>query len=379
MRKQILVLAFVAGLVLVLAAPASAESLSTLRTRRDVAHAKRVQLAAKLDTLRASDRQLTAAVQTLDAAVRTSSSQADAASRAALGAQNALVAAQARLDATTKQVQQLRASVARRAIVAYMAPASDDSVVGLLQSSDLGDLSRRRALLTQVIGSERDLIDQLRAAREDQTAERAALAHARDLARARLQDATARLQSLADSRNAQARLRSALENRIHAYNDEANALVKEEAGVESLIRAKEAAARASRGGDGFVDGRVSGAGLIWPVHGPVTSPFGPRWGGFHPGIDIGVGYGTPIHAAKAGVVIFAGWNGGYGNFVIIDHGGGFATAYAHQSQIAVSDGQQVAQGQVIGYVGSTGHSTGPHLHFETRVNGTPRNPMNYLP
>ena len=86
----------------------------------------------------------------------------------------------------------------------------------------------------------------------------------------------------------------------------------------------------------------------------------------------------PIAAAAAGVVIYAGWLGGYGNLVVLDHGGGIATAYGHQSSLAVGGGQQVAQGQTIGYVGNTGNSTGPHLHFETRVNGTAVNPRQYL-
>jgi len=123
----------------------------------------------------------------------------------------------------------------------------------------------------------------------------------------------------------------------------------------------------------------SEAGLIWPVSGPITSPFGPRWGGFHPGIDIGVPTGTPIHAAAAGTVIYCGWETGYGNLVVIDHHDGIATAYAHQSRIAVSCNEDVAQGQVIGYVGCTGFCTGPHLHFEVRVDGTPVDPIGYLP
>ena len=118
--------------------------------------------------------------------------------------------------------------------------------------------------------------------------------------------------------------------------------------------------------------------LIWPVRGPVTSGFGMRWGRMHQGIDISAGNGTPIHAAKAGTVTFAGTMSGYGNVVVITHSGGLSTLYAHQSRLAVSGGA-VSQGQVIGYVGSTGHSTGPHLHFETRVGGTPQNPMRYLP
>jgi murein DD-endopeptidase MepM/ murein hydrolase activator NlpD len=103
-----------------------------------------------------------------------------------------------------------------------------------------------------------------------------------------------------------------------------------------------------------------------------------RWGRMHEGIDIGVGYGTPIHAAAAGTVIYCGWMEGYGNLVVIDHGGGLATAYGHQSSIAVGCGQTVAQGDVIGYVGCTGHCFGPHLHFEVRINGTPVDPLGYL-
>ena len=124
--------------------------------------------------------------------------------------------------------------------------------------------------------------------------------------------------------------------------------------------------------------------LLWPVNGPITSPFGPRphpiYGivKVHEGIDIGVGMGTPIKAPAAGTVKSAGWQGGYGNATVIDHGGGMATLYGHQSSFAVRAGQRVNAGDIIGYVGSTGNSTGPHLHFEVRINGRPVNPMGYL-
>ena len=124
--------------------------------------------------------------------------------------------------------------------------------------------------------------------------------------------------------------------------------------------------------------------FIWPVKGPITSPFGMRinpithkYSG-HTGIDIGVPYSTPIDAADGGTVIFAGWNVAYGNMTVIDHGGGFSTMYAHQSKQLVAVGGHVTQGQIIGYIGTTGWSTGPHLHFEIRVNGVPVNPMKYL-
>ena len=145
--------------------------------------------------------------------------------------------------------------------------------------------------------------------------------------------------------------------------------------VSAELAAKIQAAQAAAGTGG---GSPSAAGFIWPVLGAVTSPFGWRWGRMHEGIDIAAGSGTPIRAAAAGTVIYAGWLGGYGNLTVIDHGGGIATAHGHQSSLAAGTGAYVAQGQVIGYVGSTGHSTGPHLHFEVRLNGVPQDPLGYL-
>jgi murein DD-endopeptidase MepM/ murein hydrolase activator NlpD len=147
--------------------------------------------------------------------------------------------------------------------------------------------------------------------------------------------------------------------------------------ASDAIGARIRAAQAQHGSSGATS-TPSAAGLVWPVSGPITSPFGWRWGRMHQGIDIGASTGTPIHAAAAGTVIYCGWEEGYGNFVVIDHGGNLATAYGHQSAIAVACGQTVAQGQVIGYVGCTGHCTGPHLHFEVRINGNPVDPMGYL-
>ena len=143
------------------------------------------------------------------------------------------------------------------------------------------------------------------------------------------------------------------------------------------IAARIRAAQAQHGAGGATS-TPSAAGLVWPVSGPITSPFGWRWGRMHEGIDIGVPSGTPIKAAAGGTIIYCGWEEGYGNLTVIDHGGNLATAYGHQSSIAVACGQQVEQGQVIGYVGCTGHCTGPHLHFEVRINGSPVDPMGYL-
>ena len=158
------------------------------------------------------------------------------------------------------------------------------------------------------------------------------------------------------------------------YLHEAAGLAQASASLSSQIQSAQSSNSYSPPGDTT----PSAAGFIWPVNGPVTSGFGMRWGRMHEGIDIGVGSGTPIHAAASGRVIYSGWMDGYGNLVAIDHGRGISTAYGHQSSIAVGNGQIVTQGQVIGYVGCTGHCFGPHLHFEVRINGSPVDPLGYL-
>lgn len=159
-----------------------------------------------------------------------------------------------------------------------------------------------------------------------------------------------------------------------------------QAQIQQRIREREAAAAAAAAGGGGDDYTyVQGTGQFsWPVSGPITSPFGyrihPIFGTqiYHAGMDIGVPEGTPVHAADSGTVIEADWIGGYGNAVIIDHGNGLQTVYGHNSSLAVSAGQAVSKGQVIAYAGQTGYATGPHVHFEVRVNGSPVDPMGYL-
>lgn len=125
------------------------------------------------------------------------------------------------------------------------------------------------------------------------------------------------------------------------------------------------------------DGKLLRA-FSWPVRGRISSSYGPRWGRMHHGIDIAVNTGTEVKAAARGRVSFAGWNGGYGYLVVIDHGNGVETRYAHLSKILVHVGQYVTRGQVIAHSGNTGNSTGPHLHFEIRHRGNSVNPIQYL-
>jgi murein DD-endopeptidase MepM/ murein hydrolase activator NlpD len=215
--------------------------------------------------------------------------------------------------------------------------------------------SHTRQVRTQVFEATRSLQAQL----DRRLAERARLVTAQS--------------SLADARYLKQRTLSSVHGKKSEFLHEIEGLRQASAAIAAKIRAAQSSPSSYTS-----TGAVSSSGLIWPVNGPVTSPFGWRWGRMHEGIDIGVPSGTPIAASASGSVIYAGWMSGYGNLVILDHGGGLATAYGHQSSIAVGVGQTVSQGQTIGYVGCTGHCFGPHLHFEVRVNGSPVDPLRYL-
>jgi murein DD-endopeptidase MepM/ murein hydrolase activator NlpD len=170
--------------------------------------------------------------------------------------------------------------------------------------------------------------------------------------------------------------------------DESNALAASSAALAAKIRESEQQAKAASSGSGDSGGGSSGepvpapvssGGFIWPVSGPITSPFGMRWGTLHPGIDIGVPSGTSVHAAGSGTVIWCGWMSGYGNLVMIDHHNGLVTLYGHNTRVAVGCNQQISQGQVVAYSGCTGFCTGPHVHFEVRLHGSAVDPLGYLP
>jgi murein DD-endopeptidase MepM/ murein hydrolase activator NlpD len=380
-RLRISARALVVLLVLALATPALADPGT--EEKRAAAAAKKAQVAAQLDTLKADDDQLEAAVKALDAGVQSQAGTTDGAQKALKAAETTLGSAQARLATTEARMTGLRQRTAEAAVRAYVHPGGD-TLLEIVRAKDLGEASRRQALLASVVSSDRDVVDQMRAARQDEQFERENLAKARNLAADRKKAAAEKLAALEKTRNDQVRLKTALDSRIAEVTSEVAALAREEATLSNLIRSRQAQAAAepddTGGGDSGGGGAVSSSGLAWPANGTLTSGFGYRWGALHAGIDIANSVGTPIRAAKAGTVIVSGYNdGGYGNWIIIDHGGGFSTLYGHMSRLRAGEGQTVKQGELIGDMGSTGHSTGPHLHFETRIGGNPQNPTSYLP
>jgi murein DD-endopeptidase MepM/ murein hydrolase activator NlpD len=172
---------------------------------------------------------------------------------------------------------------------------------------------------------------------------------------------------------------AALEQQEQLLEAESRELATLASRAAAIGAAREAPSRTSAPSRASRAGGATRSGWVWPARGPVTSGYGRRWDRQHEGIDIGVGTASPLYAVADGTVSFAGPMGGYGNLTLIDHGGGVVTAYAHQSRFGVRTGERVRAGAVIGSSGATGNVTGPHLHSEVRVNGTPRNPRGHLP
>ncbi|WP_392481442.1 murein hydrolase activator EnvC family protein [Nostoc sp. C110] len=308
---------------------------------------------------------------------------------------------ESRLQLATQRLQQLETdlAVAQRsyeerqiATVARLrylqrSPASVGWAV-LLQSENISDFISRRHQLKLVyqadeqilvkLNAQANLINQQKTGIEQQKNEIA-------LIREQLLAQKAGYQTQAES---QSELIQRLNSDRLALEAAQNQLERESKNLEVLIQQKVAEARATEQAQTKTNSRtaiVRGTGVMaYPSDASTSSPFGWRvhpilgYRRFHAGLDFAASYGSKIRAADSGRVIFAGWYGGYGRAVIIDHGNGITTLYGHTSELYVSEGQAVERGQAIGAVGSTGFSTGPHLHFEVRRNGTPVDPANYL-
>lgn len=368
---SVLVAALVAGLIVV---PVHAAGNGDPRAQRDAARARRAQLATQLDALKASEKELLDAAAALDDQVLAQAARVDAARQALAAAEAEIQESTNALAQTKSAISQLEVLFVNRAVEEFMSPRRRQ-LDEMITSTDLAQSARKRALLDSVASSDEALLDELGAAREDYEVARVAAEAAQEKAAARKADTTSQLAKLEKDRAHQHRLAQALTVRQKEVLGEIDAQAAAESTLTRIIREREQATRASGSTGSLPVGR---GGCMWPARGRVTSEYGRRWGRLHAGLDIAASTGTPIYAARAGEVIFAGRMNGYGNAVMIDHGGGFTTLYGHQSRIMVRNGQSVDRGSRVGSIGSTGHSTGPHLHFETRYGGSPRNPRGCL-
>lgn len=279
--------------------------------------------------------------------------------------------AEARIEETQKDIDKVRSDAVDQAVALYKA-GSTDILDALLDSKSLAELDSRVALLG-VAAKEKTgalirygrLQVRIRGQQEDLFEKKDELSQELKN-RTRVNDELAEQKAVFSEKLAELRRLIGINKSREKHKAAELAAIKQQ-----ILEAQAKNAVAALG--------TSNKGFIWPLNGNVTSYYGARWGRMHTGIDIDGYSGQPIVAAKEGQVVLASYYSGYGNAVIVDHGGGYSTLYAHMSSFNTSNGAYVKQGAVIGYVGCTGNCTGDHLHFEVRVNGEPVDPMPYLP
>ncbi|MGP1471784.1 MAG: murein hydrolase activator EnvC family protein [Schwartzia sp. (in: firmicutes)] len=343
------------------------QQLESLRQQAEMQQEETERIQVGIDTVSAQIRQLSDEVRDAETAYRAVKRDLDAVDAR-------IRDNQALLEKTTEDLENKTWRLRRRVRDIYMNGQVSylDALFGV---KDFKDFLTRMDLLSRVIRSDFRLVQQVVAdkrvvekARADLEAERKAQAK---LTRA----ASDRQQVLRVKKQDKDRLLEKMETDKELSQQAYEEIVAASKEIEKLIQESRYH---------YPGGTAGAGGMIWPIEGEITSPFGWRVhpisgdARFHSGIDIGGDYGDPIHAAAAGQVIYSGWISGYGYAVILDHGGGISTLYGHNEALAVSEGQMVAQGQVIAYCGSTGNSTGPHCHFEVREGGEPVEPLGYL-
>lgn len=356
-------------LTLLPATPADARHNSARleRTRREI-RATRDRLRKALR----SDREILAALGQLNRRLNLEQSRLSSA-RSRLARIDMLTrSSERRLARLAALRAQRRRVISERAAALYiMGPVNTfDAVTG---AGSIGDVVERAGTLDFIASFDRATLQDLsRISHETRLTRRGLRVRYREMADVRNEIAD-RFAVVSEAADVKREAHQAYDDKIDAYRDELAALEREQARILNIVR--------SRGSTGSAyTGSPSRLGFVWPTGGRrITSPYGPRYGGYHTGMDIDCRTGDTIVAAKAGRVIASEWGGGYGNMVIIDHGGGYSTLYAHMSRRYVGDGSSVDQRQAIGACGSTGNSTGDHLHLEVRINGDHRNPRPYLP
>jgi len=352
---------------------------------------------AKLDHARGREQVLTSDISALSGRIRTLEGQIAGYRSKELRAQTVLDARRAELAKVKarydreyaryvllrKKLAKAQGLLAKRLVQIYKSD-QPDLVTVLLESDGFQDLLVRNDYMNRIGEQDSMVVDRVRKLKAESQQKKELLGKLKAQSEAAVAEIAAKRQELAQARagieSRQGALAGAREQKRGSLSNVRESRHSLEGDLAALEAASAQVTAQLQGSGNAPAGpiRQGSGGFIWPVNGPVVSPFGMRWGRLHAGIDIAVPAGTPVRASKSGTVAIAGWVGGYGNYTCINHGGGIATCYAHQSSIGVSVGQSVKQGQVIGSSGCTGHCFGPHVHFEVRINGSPVDPMGYL-
>ncbi len=368
---------------LVVAAPAlgieETESIRDARDKRESAKDQAADAAEALQFVEAADDEVSSALLALDDAVALQEAKILAARQAIEAAEAEATLRWVQAKNISVEVSELRQRIQELAIDVYIGRIRPGS---LLESRDLTAGVRRAAILNAITGDRSDMVDRLRALESDLEDVALSADDAIADAQASQRELESSIRVLDRRISAKENVKGELQDRIAAYEGEIESFERQEYLMAILIDNLIAEELRKSAPD---LSKESGQGFIMPMEGTIGSGFGlrkhPIFGTMrqHNGVDIGCVRGQPIWAAKAGKVIFAGWKNGYGNVVLVEHVGPVVTLYAHQEELHVSTGYRIDIGEVLGKCGSTGWSTGPHLHFEVRTGGEPKDPMIVLP
>ncbi len=382
-----------------------------LGERKQAVESKIDRLQGKIDTAREREGVLSSQIEVVTGEIRALQGDVDAASAKLNGLESVLALHRRKLDhlnelfrlQTRRLVFLQRQHIAaterlnRRVVEIYTSERTEPLAV-VLEAASFGDMLDQLEFLNDIGSQDEKIATEVEAAKievretrnstrvtRSQVAETTRLVAVRTAEQRRTLDRLAWSQrQLATARQEKSEALSSTRGQREEFLHEVEGLLAQSAELSARIRAAQAAAASAASAPSSSPSSpvrtqaASSSGYIWPAHGVLTSSFGWRWGRMHEGIDIAVGSGTPVVSSAAGTVIVAGWLGGYGNLVVVDHGNGVSTAYGHNTGVAVGVGQAVAQGQLVAYSGNTGHSTGPHIHFEVRINGSAVDPLGYL-
>ncbi len=392
--------------------PSSAAAASLTEQLKD-SRARLQEAQDKLAQAQADRKAALGDMAALDQNIESAENEVRIATAAHDEASSTLARLRGELDAVTVELSQKRKELARterdlaeqqevfnaRVVNIYKSGGSAVYLAGLFDLASISQLIGRMDLLSTIADQDHDILAQIEALKVKIQEQRSSLEMERARASTLEQEQRATTKTLAaetekkqaalddleGARQAKKQVLAAAEQDVAAWSRQEDKLSAESERITADIKAAQAAAEKAAASSDGNGGGGSGSGQFYrPIPGAITSAFGYRMHPIfhvrkmHTGVDMHGGMGTPIHAVAAGTVVSAGTRGGYGKCVVISHGGNLSTLYAHQSTILVSVGQKVTRGQVIGEVGSTGYSTGPHLHFEVRVGGSPVNPTTYL-
>jgi murein DD-endopeptidase MepM/ murein hydrolase activator NlpD len=354
--------------------PVYADEISDQKKLLEEINQQMNQQQNNLNNVSRAEKTIMGQVQTIEKDVTKTQSEIRSLADQVLYLQNNITATEKQISLQQQEMEKQAKLLSDRLVFIYEQGECSYLEV-LLCANDIKDFLSRFDMLNSIVAQDKDLINSINSKKRDL-----------DMKKSDLEVKKRELQVVQESQEGKKQVLAA------QLNDKKIVLTDVQQEKEKFAQALEELEQASRQAEAMIrklqgtGGSVGTGSYTWPTPGytSITSPFGMRYHPIlktrklHTGVDIGAPNGVKILAADSGTVIFSGWLGAYGQAIIIDHGAGISTLYGHQSELLVGEGDGVTKGQTIGRVGSTGWSTGPHLHFEVRTNGTPVNPIGYI-